>query len=247
MSRPVGAATMTSGERVERRSPVAEPTPYAGSILAGAAAVALLLTGGPSSLTPTTRAAVRETATAFLPAVEWPVAAKLVMVLYQGPYLIGLFGSIAGLLVAVLIAGCPESVTFGTPDTSISLTPGMADDLLGALLVHGVVVSLVAYLPILAYFRDPTSLLSPFGPAVLLGPLLVVAFTAWGGWAVAVAGAVDSEVLGTGLLLGAFAPPFVGIQVAHVWPTLHPGPVAGAHLAVLVVLLAVGRHVVSRE
>lgn len=201
----------------------------------------------PATLTPTTRAAVRTTAEAYYPDLSWPRAASLVMFLYQGPYVLGLFGSIVGFTFAsVLLHGWQ----FGSATTATGFDHDASTGTVAAILalvgVHGVVLAATAYLPTVAYLAVESRLVNPFGAWAALGPALVVACTLAGGLAVAVAGVLDGGAVRGAVALFAFVPPFAGLQLVHVAPTrpLWVGFVGvGAALAVF----GVGGHRVLRR
>ncbi|WP_276301266.1 hypothetical protein [Halorussus lipolyticus] len=223
---------------------------YLWSVGGGLVAAGLVVSTAfdPGTLTPTTRTAVRATAGEFYPGLAWPHAAGLVMALYQGPYLVGLFGAILGFsLASVLVHGWQ----FGSVTTATELDHdadrATVESVLAVVGVHGVVLTTAASLPTLAFFTVQKSLVNPFGAWVVLGPVVAVGCALAGGLALVAAGLVGDAVARGAVALFAFAPPLAGIQVAHVAPTRHLRVgLAGTGLLLAVFGLVGWRLVVQR-
>lgn len=203
------------------------------------AALFVISTGfDPGTLTATTREAVRRTASAFYPGLSWPHAATLVMLVYQGPYVVGLFGSILGFtLTSVLVHGWQFGSVTNSSDFEHGASRETVEAILAVVTVHGVALTLAAYVPAVLYVASEVEVANPFGAWVALGPVLVVGATVAGGLALAVAGVVEDAVARGAVALFAFVPPFAGLQYAHVAPTRH---LRVGFLAVGAVLAAFG-------
>lgn len=177
----------------------------------------------PATLTPTTREAVRATAGAYYPDLSWPHAASLVMLLYQGPYLLGIFGSIVGFTFAsVLLHGWQFGSVTTASDFDHDASAETVEAILALVSVHGVALTAAAYLPAVAYLAVESRPVNPFGVWAALGPVLVVACTLTGGLAVALAGVLDGGASRVAVALFAFVPPFAGLQLVTFAPTRHP-------------------------
>lgn len=188
-----------------------------------AAAFAVSAAVDPGMLTPTTRAAVRTTAETYYSGLAWPHAAGLVMLLYQGPYVAGLFGSILGFSFAtVLLHGWQAwSVTETTSfDHEASLST--VESILAAVGVHAVVLAAAVYLPAVAFFAATESFVNPFGAWAALGPVLVAGFGVAGGLAAATAGVVEDGVGRGAIAVVGLLLPLAGLQYAHFAPARHP-------------------------
>jgi hypothetical protein len=177
----------------------------------------------PGTLTATTRNAVRTTAAAYYPGLAWPHAAGLVMLLYHGPYVAGLFASILGFsLASILLHGWQAwSVTETTSfDHDASLET--VESILAAVAAHAAVLAAAAYLPAVGFFAAIGDLVNPFGTWAALGPLLVAGFGVAGGLAAATAGVLKDGVgRGTIAIVGLLLP-LAGLQYGHVTPARHP-------------------------
>ncbi|WP_276282033.1 hypothetical protein [Halorussus caseinilyticus] len=223
---------------------------YLWSVASGLVAALFVVSTGfdPGTLTPTTREAVRTTASAYYSGLAWPHAATLVMLVYHGPYLVGLFGSIVGFTFAsVLLHGWQ----FGSITTATELEHDASTETVASILalvaVHGVVLTAAAYLPAVLYVAVEKELVNPFGAWVALGPVLVVGFTLAGGLAIALAGVLDGAASRGGVALFAFAPPLAGLQFAHAAPTRHPQIGLLGTSALLVAFSVVGWRALRRR
>lgn len=157
------------------------------------------------------------------------------MLVYQGPYLVGLFGSILGFtLASALLHGWQFGSVANVSDFDHDASRGTIG---GILAVHGVVLTLAAYVPAVLYVASEMGLVARFGLWVALGPVLVVGATVAGGLAIAVAGVVEDAVARGAIALFAFVPPLAGLQYAHFAPTRH---LRVGFLAVGAVLAAFG-------
>lgn len=188
-----------------------------------AAAFAVSAAVDPGTLTPTTRTAVRTTAETYYPGLAWPHAAGLVMLLYQGPYVAGIFGSILGFSFAsVLLHGWQTwSVTETTSfDHDASLET--VESILAAVGVHAVVLAATATVAPVAFFAIDATFVNPFGAWAALGPVLVAGFGVAGGLAAATAGAVEDGVGRGAIAVVGLLLPLAGLQYAHVAPARHP-------------------------
>ena len=195
---------------------------YAWSVATGFVGALFVISAAlePETLTPTTTGAVRATAAAYFPGRPWPLAAGLVVFLYQGPYLLGLFGSILGFAFAsVLLHGWQFGSVSSAGDFEHDASTETVAAILGAVAVHGVVLTAAAYLPATLYFVAEARLFNPFGAWAALGPAIVVGCTVAAGLAVALVGVLGGGASKTGVALFAFVPAFAGMQYAHFAPT----------------------------
>lgn len=224
---------------------------YVWSVGGGLVAALLVVSTAfdPGTLTPTTRRAVRATAAEFFPGLAWSHAAGLVMALYQGPYLVGLFGAIFGFsLASVLLHGWQLGSVTSASDFDHDADRETLEAILAAVGVHGVVLTAAASLPTLAFFAAEKAVVNPFGAWVALGPVVAVGCTLAGGFALAVAGLLDDGVARGGVALFAFVPPLAGLQVATFAPTRHLRfGLAGTGLLLAVFGLVGWRVVVRRS
>lgn len=190
-------------------------------LVAGAFAVSTAI--DPGTLTPTTRSAVRTTAATYYPDLAWPNAAGLVMVLYHGPYVAGLFGAILcfGLASVFLHGWQAWSVTETTSFDHDASLPTV-ESILAVVGVHSVALAVAAYLPAVAFFAAEGSLVNPFGAWAALGPVLVVGFGIAGALAAATAGVVEDAVGRGAVAVAGLLLPLAGLQYAHTAPARHP-------------------------
>lgn len=187
-----------------------------------AAAFAVSTVFDPGTLTPTTRAAVRTTAETYYPALPWPRAAGLVMFLYHGPYLTGLFGSIFGFcLVVVLLQGWQTGSITQTTSFSHNASVETVESVLSTVGVHAVVLAATASLSAVAFFVADGGLVNPFGWWAMLGSVLAAGFTVAGGLAGATSGFVEDSVGRGAIAVVGLLLPVAGLQYAHVAPTRH--------------------------
>lgn len=223
---------------------------YFWSVASGLVAAVFVVSTGfdPATLTPTTRDAVRATASAYYPDLAWPAAASLVMLLYQGPYLVGLLGSIVGFTFAsVLLHGWQFGSVTAATDFDHDASTGTVASILALVAVHGVVLAAAAYLPAVLYVAAETRFVNPFGAWAALGPVLVVAFTLAGGLAIALAGVLDGAASRGAVALFGFVPPVAGLQLVHVAPTLPFWVGLAGTSAVLAAFGLVGWRVLRRR